>query len=170
MSASLIEKAKRLLEGLEVGHFETAKDWNSDDYEDYFLYFGDADPEVRKLSILVFASALGNTRRGVARVLQPRSHERFRYAFDDYAEAFLVHKEAISRDFPILYRTIVCEMKKWHEETPLSVAFIDVEPRLIDDLLALADEAVVDCAELTFKDLLEEMKWKDRNQGVDEVE
>ena len=36
MTKTLIDKAKSILEGIEIGYFDTAKNWNEDNYDDYY--------------------------------------------------------------------------------------------------------------------------------------
>ena len=55
MAKTLVDKAKNILEGMEIG-FDTAKNWN----DDYYQYFSHLDFEVRKYSLLVFTADLGN--------------------------------------------------------------------------------------------------------------
>lgn len=115
MSSIIVQKAKRIVEGLEYGAFITSKGWESRDFEYYFKYFSSSDEEVRKYSLLVFAAGLGNWRGKSAFIFQPveelRKDQMFDpdayYYFPDYIDSFLTNREGIESDYPGLYIMIV---------------------------------------------------------------
>lgn len=115
MSSIIVQKAKRIVEGLEYGAFITSKGWESRDFEYYFKYFSSSDEEVRKYSLLVFAAGLGNWRGKSAFIFEPveelRKDQMFDpdayYYFPDYIDSFLTNREGIESDYPGLYIMIV---------------------------------------------------------------
>lgn len=164
-------KAKQILEGLRDGHFETAKDWSPDTKEDYYLYFNDPDYETRKLAILVFAAAVGNSRRGVARIILSdkkivdsktsgsEDKSRFAYSFEKYLNAFLNSKEAIKNEFPALYKVILAELKLWHDETPFFILFLDVDKALLNQVVEEIKDVHVRNSDLFLDPVLDEVEW-----------
>ena len=115
MSSIIVQKAKRIVEGLEYGAFITSKGWENRDFEYYFNYFSSSDAEVRKYSLLVFAAGLGNWYAKSAFVFQPveelRKDQLFDpdayYYFPDYIESFLTNRKAIESEYPGLYTMII---------------------------------------------------------------
>lgn len=173
MEERVVRKAKQILEGLRDGHFETAKDWSPDTKEDYFLYFNDPDDETRKLAILVFAATVGNSRRGVARILHSdkkiadsktsgsEDKSRYAYSFEKYLNAFLNNKEAIKNEFPALYKVILAELKLWHEDTSFFILFSDVNKALLDQVVEEIKDVHVRNANLNLDPMLKEIGWED---------
>lgn len=172
MEERVVRKAKQILEGLRDGHFETAKDWSPDTKEDYYLYFNDPDYETRKLAILVFAAAVGNSRRGVARIILSdkkiadsktsgsEDKSRFAYSFEKYLNAFLDHKETIKKEFPLLYKVILAELKMWHDETSFFILFSDVDIELLERIIDVIKDVHVRNSDLNLDPMLkEEIKW-----------
>lgn len=172
VAEQIIEKAQQILDGLYEGHFETGKDWYPETYENYYLYFSDPDYETRKLSILVFAAAIGNSRRGVAVILQSdrtiadttapeyEGNFRFAYSFEKYLNAFLEHKEAIKKEFPLLYKVILAELKLWHDEKSFFTIFSDVNKELLGRIIDVIKDIHVRNSDLNLDPMLkEEIKW-----------
>lgn len=172
MAEQVIKKAKQILEGLRDGHFETAKDWSPDTKEDYYLYFNDPDYETRKLAILVFAAAVGNSRRGVARIILSdkkiadsktsgfEDKSRFAYSFEKYLTAFLDNQEAIQKEFPLLHKVILAELKLWHDEKSFFIIFSDVEKELLEKIIGEIKDVHVRNSDLNLNPMLkEEIKW-----------
>lgn len=46
---TLIEKAKSILCGIEIGNFITSKKWTKDNYVDYYQYFSRTDFDPQKI-------------------------------------------------------------------------------------------------------------------------
>ncbi|QUG40415.1 hypothetical protein KD050_14080 [Psychrobacillus sp. INOP01] len=117
MTKTLVDKAKSILTGLEIG-FDTAKNWNEDNYDDYYQYFSHPDFEVRKYSLLVFAAGLGNWLSSSCFIFPPIEelesgkylylHQDKIYHFECYVKSFVDNREVIKQEFPLLYTAIVC--------------------------------------------------------------
>lgn len=73
MSLTPIEKAKKVLRGIEEGDFlfDMHAQWRGDYYDEYFKYFNHPDSELRKCSLFIFMSGLGETWMGSASVFSP---------------------------------------------------------------------------------------------------
>lgn len=80
MAKTLVDKAKSILEGIEIGFFDTAKNWDEDNYDEYFKYFSHSDIEVRKYSLLIFAAGLGNWFVGSSIIFHPIEEQKKRNA------------------------------------------------------------------------------------------
>ena len=117
MKRTLVDKAKSILEGIEIGFFDTAKYWDEDNYDEYYRYFSHPDIEVRKYSLLIFAAGLGNWVIGSSIIFRPvkdqkkeksyNSSKDRTYNFEDYVRAFIDNRDAIKQEFPILYNSII---------------------------------------------------------------
>lgn len=132
MSATIVQKAKRILEGLEYGAFITSKEWETENFDDYFNHFSDPNPDVRKYSLLVFAAGLGNWYSKSAFIFRPLKELRKDPFYDDpnavyyfphYIEAFMKNRENIKLDYPELYRMIVLLLIKLDNEESFDIMF-----------------------------------------------
>ncbi len=131
MKKTIVEKAKRILDGLEYGYFDTAKDWSHDNYDDFYLYMSDPDFEVRKYSLLVFTAALGNWYMKSAFVFgslqdlkrDPDYQEDKTYHFEKYIESFMENRKTIKKEFPKLYRLIVLYLLELDNEMDFEMDF-----------------------------------------------
>ena len=115
MSSAIVQKAKRILDGLEYGAFITSKEWESPNFENYFNYFSHSDSEIRKYSLLVFAAGLGNWYAKSAFIFVPLEELQkdplfdmdAYYYFPDYIHSFLKNREHIEMEYPGLYKMII---------------------------------------------------------------
>ncbi|MFX3673012.1 MAG: hypothetical protein ACE3JQ_01010 [Paenisporosarcina sp.] len=112
MTKTIVDKAKSILVGLEIG-FDTAKKWSEENYDDYYLYFSNPDYDLRKHSLLIFCVGLGNWESESAFIFLPHDDidKEKEYIFEDYVRAFLDNREAIKLEFPFLYKAIVHFLK-----------------------------------------------------------
>ena len=138
MTSTIVQKVKHIVDGIEIGYFDTAKNYDSDSFEEYFKYFGDPDKETRKYALLLFAAMLGNWHGGSARVFTPEEERLKRsnyspnenyYDFKEYIKAFLEHHKNIEKEFPYMYEVIISFLiwiekdrkgyyEKWFPEIP----------------------------------------------------
>jgi len=104
MIVILKHKLLNLLDGIEIGFFDTAKNWGEETNDYYFKYFNDKDKDLRSLSILAFTAMLGNWYNGPAFVFRapPLPHKQF-YFIEDYLPPFLENAVSINEEFPVLY-------------------------------------------------------------------
>ena len=165
MTKTLIDKAKSILEGIEIGYFDTAKNWNEDNYDDYYQYFSHSDFEVRKYSLLVFAAGLGNWFMKSCFIFRPLEElERGKYLdlyhFECYVKSFIDNSEAIKQEFPLLYNAIVYYLIRLDNEK----RFEEYNIRSVDKQLFIVLRKVLTDSELDvekyqyrFNDLLREV-------------
>ncbi|GKV67371.1 MULTISPECIES: hypothetical protein [Sporosarcina] len=149
MSATTVQKAKRIIEGLEYGAFITSKEWESRNFEYYFNYFSSSDAEVRKYSLLVFASGLGNWYALSAFIFKPVEELRKDPLFDpdayyylpDYIESFLKNREGIESEYPGLYTMIIHLLIELDNRESFDLLFPEHElfQRLREEVLNSAD-------------------------------
>ena len=111
MEKAIVEKAKRILDGIEIGFFDTAKRWDKDNYDDYYKYFTHPNFEVRKYALLIFGAGLGNWLIKSSFIFQPISCTNEVYNLEDYISAFIENREAIKQEFPNLYNSIASSLK-----------------------------------------------------------
>lgn len=143
MNDRIIKNAREILKGIEIGFFDTAKPWNEENYEEYFRHFNDPNPEVRKYALLIFGAALGNWQMKSAFVF-PRAtdpdpqfrnmNERKIYRFENYIQAFLENKEAIQKEFPTLYKSIIINLILLDQEVPFENDFPGMNSKSLADL------------------------------------
>lgn len=116
MTSTIVQKIKHIIDGIEIGYFDTAKNYASDNFEEYFKYFGAPDKETRKYTLLLFTAMLGNWHGGSARVFIPEEKRLKRpnyspnetyYDFKEYIKAFLEHHKNIEKEFPYMYEVII---------------------------------------------------------------
>lgn len=149
MTKTLIEKAKSILEGLEYGYFDTAKEWSKDNYDDYYHYFSHPNFEFRKYSLLVFTAGLGNWYSKSAFIFEPieelkkdpEFHPDTVYYFENYVRAFLDNREAIKRDFPKLYRMIVLYLIKLDNRENFKELFCSVDKKIFVELRQVLNDS-----------------------------
>ena len=67
------DKLAKLLRGIEIGAFDTAKDWGDDTKDYYYKYFNDEDNEIRGRSILAFDVYVGQLGWWSSRCVSNRS-------------------------------------------------------------------------------------------------
>ncbi|WP_186673743.1 hypothetical protein [Sporosarcina sp. BP05] len=140
MTKRLVDKAKSILEGIEIGFFDTAKNWDVDNYDEYYKYFSHPDFEVRKYSLLVFAAGLGNWYGGSAVIFHPieerkkekrlLSYKEKIYYFEDYVRSFIDNREAIKQEFPFLNSVIVSLLIQLDNEKRFEYIFSSVDKQL----------------------------------------
>lgn len=66
-------KLAKLFQGIEIGAFDTAKDWGDDTKDYYYNYFDYKDNEIRAGAILAFTAMLGNLYNGPADVFRTKA-------------------------------------------------------------------------------------------------
>ena len=166
MTKTLLDKAKSILEGIEIGFFDTAKNWNVDNYDEYYKYFSHPDFEARKYSLLVFAAGLGNWYGGSAIIFRPieeRKKEKWFlsykdkiYYFEDYVRSFIDNREAIKQEFPFLYSVIVSFLIQLDNEKRFEYIFSSVDKQLFIVLRQMLSGLEVK-HQYNFNDLLREV-------------
>ena len=166
MTKTLVDKAKSILEGIEIGFFDTAKNWDVDNYDEYYKYFSHPDFEARKYSLLVFAAGLGNWYGGSAIIFRPieerKKEKRFLsykekiYYFEDYVRSFIDNREAIKQEFPFLYSVIVSFLIQLDNEKRFEYIFSSVDKQLFIVLRKLLSGLEVK-HQYNFNDLLREV-------------
>ena len=147
MSLTPIEKAKKILRGIEEGNylFDMNGQWRGEYYDDYFKYFNHPDPELRKRSLLVFMSALGETWMGSGILFAPLK-ERIEYAddkvflFEDYIKSFLENRESIKKDYPLLYEDLIRYLIKLDIKKRFEDSFVEIDKELFVKLRKVLDE------------------------------
>lgn len=166
MTKTLVDKAKSILEGIEIGFFDTAKNWDVDNYDEYYKYFSHPDFEVRKYSLLVFAAGLGNWYGGSAIIFRPieeRKKEKWfhlfkdkMYYFEDYVMSFIDNREAIKQEFPFLDSVIVSFLIQLDNEKCFEYIFSSVDKQLFVVLRQVLSGLEVK-HQYNFNDLLREV-------------
>lgn len=132
-------KLKKLLEGIEIGWFDTCKNWGDETNGYYYKYFNDMDNEIRGGSILAFASMLGNWYHGSADVFRTTQgityipKEQF-YFIDDYLSAFLKNDLHIREDFPILHSYILFFLYNLDKRKPFELVFPLLDQKLLNKM------------------------------------
>ncbi|MFJ7733994.1 hypothetical protein ACIQXF_19215 [Lysinibacillus sp. NPDC097231] len=166
MTKTLVDKAKSILEGIEIGFFDTAKNWNVDNYDEYYKYFSHPDFEVRKYSLLIFAAGLGNWHIGSANIFRPiekkekwfNSFKDKMYYFEDYVRSFIDNREAIKQEFPILHNAIALYLIRLDNEKRFEYIFSSVDKQLFIVLRqVLIDSGLEVKHQYNFNDLLREV-------------
>ncbi|MEK5208283.1 hypothetical protein [Psychrobacillus sp. FSL H8-0510] len=150
MSLTPIEKAKKVLPGIEVGNFcfDFNGQWQGDYYDEYFKYFNHPDPELRKYSLLIFMSGLGDTWLGSTSVFTPlKEREKYEYPepnkayiFEDYIKSFLENRESIKKDYPLLYENLIRYLIKLDIKKRFEDSFLEVDKELFVELRKVLDE------------------------------
>jgi len=134
-------KLAKLFQGIEIGAFDTAKDWGNDTKDYYYKYFNDKDNEIRAGAILAFTAMLGNLYNGPADVFRTKSgvtylpKEQF-YFFEDYLSAFLVNAPSIKWDFPNLHSYTVYYLYKLDKQEAFELVFPQIEQELFKKMRA----------------------------------
>ncbi|WP_298472667.1 hypothetical protein [uncultured Psychrobacillus sp.] len=150
MSLTPIEKAKKVLRGIEEGNylFDMHGQWRHEYYDDYFKYFNHPDPELRKCSLIIFWSGIGKTWQGTGTVFAPlKEREEYGYAdsnkiylFEDYIKSFLENKESIKKDYPLLYEDLIRFLIKLDIQKRFEDSFVEVDKELFVELRKVLDE------------------------------
>ncbi|ATP40832.1 hypothetical protein CSE16_12695 [Solibacillus sp. R5-41] len=151
MSKTVLDKAKRIVAGIEVDP-GLAKDWSKDNYDNYYLYFSDPDPEIRKYSLLVFFVGLGNWQLGSAYIFRPikelKKYQDFDenkvYRFEDYVQSFLDNRENIKQEFPYLYDDLVWYLLRLDNQKRFEYIFRSVDKQLFIELRQVLIESGID--------------------------
>ena len=133
------DKLAKLLRGIEIGAFDTAKDWGDDTKDYYYKYFNDEDYEIRGRSILAFTSMLGNWDGGAADVFRAGAKrgvtyypkEQF-YFFEDYLHAFLEYAPSIKEDFPNLYPYTLMYLYTLDQREAFELVFPQIDKALFN--------------------------------------
>ena len=169
MTKTLVDKAKSILEGIEIGFFDTAKNWNEENYDDYYQYFSHSDFEVRKYSLLVFAAGLGNWFMKSSFIFRPIEelergkhlhwHQDRIYQFESYVKSFVDNSEAIKQEFPLLYNAIVCYLLQLDNEKRFEYIVRSVDKQLFIVLRRILTDSGLDTEkyQYSFNDLLREV-------------
>lgn len=97
MKRTLVDKAKSILEGIEIGFFDTAKYWDEDNYDEYYRYFSHSDIEVRKYSLLIFAAGLGNWVIGSSIIFRPIKDQKKKRATIHLKTGLIILKIMLER-------------------------------------------------------------------------
>ncbi|WP_312473511.1 hypothetical protein [Neobacillus sp.] len=132
-------KLANILSGIEIGLFDTCKNWGEENYDYYYKYFNEKDFEIRGRSILTFAAMLGNWYKGSAdvfRTVQGVIHlpkEQF-YFFEDYLSAFLKSASSIKNDFPNLHTYILYYLYNIDKEKPFELVFPQIDHWLFKEM------------------------------------
>lgn len=144
MSLTPIEKAKKVLRGIEEGDFlfDMHAQWRGDYYDEYFKYFNHPDSELRKCSLFIFMSGLGETWMGSASVFSPlKEREKYEYTdcykvylFEDYIKSFLENGESIKKDYPLLYENLIRYLIKLDIKKRFEDSFVEVDKELLWNL------------------------------------
>jgi len=150
MSLTPIEKAKKILRGIEEGNylFDMNGEWRYEYYDHYFKYFNHPDPELRKRSLLIFMSGLGVTWQGSGTLFAPlKEREKDGYAdradiylFEDYIKSFLENRESIKNDYPLLYLELIRYIIKLDIKKRFEDSFVEVDKELFVELRKVLDE------------------------------
>ncbi|WP_301109210.1 hypothetical protein [Sporosarcina sp.] len=125
MSQTIVNKAKSILQGIE-SDFDLGFNWKDEYFDNYYRYFDDPDAEVRKWSLLIFAGGLGSWSLQSANIFSPDGegwNEDKEYIFEDYVQAFLTHREAIKKEFPLLYNYLVWVLLYLDKRKPFDSIF-----------------------------------------------
>lgn len=163
MKRTLVDKAKSILEGIEIGFFDTAKYWDEDNYDEYYRYFSHPDIEVRKYSLLIFAAGLGNWVIGSSIIFRPNKDQKKEksynsskdrtYNFEDYVRAFIDNRDAIKQEFPILYNAIISYLIQLDNTEQLN--FVEMQLYLV--LRQVLTDSGLKEHKYNFNDLLREV-------------
>ncbi|MGE7840386.1 hypothetical protein ACQKNX_06300 [Lysinibacillus sp. NPDC093712] len=159
MKATLVDKAKSILEGIEIGFFDTAKNWDEDNYDEYYQYFSHPDFEVRKYSLLIFTAGLGNWLMGSSIIFHPNKNQIYNsskdsiYNVEDYIRTFIDYREAIKHEFPILYNVIVNYLIQLNNTEQFSL----IEKQLYLVLREVLTDSGLEVHQYNFNDLLREV-------------
>ena len=166
MSKTVVDKAKRILEGIDFD-LELAKNWSEDNYHNYYQYFSHQDLEVRKYSLLVFATALGNWHLESAQIFRsikelkkyPEFNKDKVYHFEDYVQSFLDNKDAIKQDFPLLYNRLVWYLLRLNNKKRCEYIFRTVDKQLLIELRQVLTETGIDASvfQNNYNDILREV-------------
>jgi len=150
MSLTPIEKAKKVLQGIEEGdfHFDFNGRWEPDYHDEYFKYFNHPDPELRKRSLFIFMSGLGNTWMGSTSLFEPlKEREKSEYPiwtkiylFGDYIKSFLENRESIKKDYPLLYENLIRFLIKLDNLKRFEDSFVEIDKELFVKLRKVLDE------------------------------
>lgn len=156
------QKLDRILKGIEIGLFDTAKGWGEETNDEYFKYFNDTDQELRAKSILAFACMVGNWYNEPADVFYTNPRVTYSppepyYQFDDYLSAFLAHASQIERDFPVLYSYIIYYLAELDKQKPFEHVFPKIEKALFVDMQSLFASDGKKLKLASFNDLLREV-------------
>lgn len=148
MTEKIVEQAKHVLDGIEIGYFDTGGSYEFQ--EEYYKYFGDPDFQTRKYALAVFTRMLGDWDSGVSFVFVPMElwreikeskkdrniGEEPYYYFDDYLKAFLNHHKNIEKEFPVMYEYIIKFLIQIEEKKGISYEdwFSEIDPKLFKKL------------------------------------
>lgn len=130
-------KISMLLNGIEIGHFYTCKQWGEETNEYYYKYFNDEDKEIRSGSILVFTAMLSNWYYGPADVFYANADRGVYYPpqpfylFEDYLSSFIKNAPLIKEEFPILYRYTLYFLYQLDKQKAFERVFPHIEENLI---------------------------------------
>lgn len=168
MAKTLVDKAKSILEGIEIGYFDTAKNWDEDNYDEYYKYFSHQEFEVRKYSLLIFAAGLGNWLMESSFIFVPIEEQQNEnqyylsknkiYYFENYISSFIDNRKAIEQEFPILYNEITSLLIKLDNQKPFENTFGLVDKQLFILLRKVLTESKLKEQKYNFNDLLREVK------------
>lgn len=156
------QKLAKLLAGIEIGYFDTSKNWGEETNDYYYKYFDDPDPELRSLSLLAFTSMVGNWYHGPADVFYTSPHAIYSpptsfYSFDDYLSAFLEHASQIKHDFPIMYSYIVYYLSELDKKRAFEHVFPEMDQKLFSQMRTLLFSGEKNVRRSSFNDLLREV-------------
>lgn len=166
LTKALIDKAKSILSGIEIGYFITSKKWTKNNYDDYYQYFSHPDYEVRKYSLLVFGAGLGNWSAKSAFIFTHRQRKdpdfdpQKIYHLKYYIKSFLDNREPIKQEFPFLYKAIIYYLNELDYEKPFEVVFPSVDEQLFISLRKVLRNSGIDekyVYEFNFNDILREV-------------
>ncbi|MER2009704.1 hypothetical protein [Psychrobacillus sp. BL-248-WT-3] len=150
MSLTPIEKAKKVLRGIEEGDylFDMHAQWRVEYHDEYFKYFNHPDPELRKRSLLIFMSGLGETWQGSTLLFTPLKEKENDenpiwtkiYLFEDYLKSFLENRESIKKDYPLLYEELIRFLIKLDIKKRFEDSYVEIDKEIFVELRKVLDE------------------------------
>ena len=168
MEKTLVEKAQNILDGIEIGFFDTAKRWDKDNYDDYYKYFTHPNFEVRKYALLIFGAGLGNWLIKSSFIFQPIEKGKIElgylsdknevYNFEDYVRSFIENREAIKQEFPNLYNSIASSLTLLDNENRFESIFTSVDKQLFIKLRKVLADSEPIKHQYRFNDILREVR------------
>ena len=144
--AEATEKAKKALDGIEIGYFDMAGGVYYPDFP-YYDFFDDENRDLRKYCVGAFARMLGqwNSKASFGflsvemrqRFSKEYGAEEFRgYPFEKFLEAFYRFHEDIKADFPTIFNVITFFLIKIEKEHNMQyeLSFPEVDSSLMTQI------------------------------------
>lgn len=158
MNNSIIRNSKLILEDIQYG-LDTAKNWNDENFEFFYLYFSSPDKMVRKYSLLVFAAGLENWLSGSATIfLRSESNTPGKmYIFEDYINSFIDNLKAIQSDFPYLYKAIMVILFELNNRDKIDSIINSTNVKIINVIKKLLQDTNREVLNHSYDDVLREV-------------